>query len=221
MHSEKVISPVESFVKDDMAWICNAHDRYHINRVRLLANKIAEHYPSVDNTVVEAGALLHEYFDDKFFSEEQLAKRKTSLPNFLRTLWFSEQQVVHIIFIVDNVWFGKSMERDPHQKLTIEFQIVEDADRLESIGAIAIARTFSYWWKKWRQVYDPQDAPQQITNKQIYRQWSWSSINHFYEKLLLLKDLLHTQVAKDIAQKRHAFMELYLQQFFDERNVIV
>lgn len=220
MNHQDIINNIEHHIQKDMAWVCNAHDRYHIDRVRLLARKISRNYSEINTLIVELWALLHEYFDEKFFSSEQLITRKEKLFTYLHSLWINEDEIDQIMYISNNVWFGKSLERDPKRKLSLEFQIVEDADRLESIGAIAIARTFSYGGKKWRPIYDPTHKPQKITSQKSYRisEREWSSINHFYEKLLLLKDLLHTQPARNIAQKRHEFMELYLEQFLHERN---
>lgn len=217
MHNS-VSSSIESFVKQEMEWICSAHDRYHIERVRTMALLIAQEYPSSNLLIIEAGALLHEALDEKFFVESDMEARERELESMLIWLWVSEQQCKQILFIIKNVGFGKSVERDPSIILPIEFQIVEDADRLEAIWAIAIARTFSYGGKKGRPIYDPNIEKKSITWREDYRKGSEHSINHFYEKLLLLKDLLHTSKAKEIAMPRHTFMEWFLEQFFRERN---
>lgn len=208
-----------NFVKQDMAWICNAHDRYHIERVRKNAQKIYASQQQGDILVIELGALLHESFDDKFFDQEQMHERKRYLANFLDNLNLTSEQISWIFFCMEHVGFGKAMEREPNMVLPIEMQIVEDADRLESIGAIAIARTLSYGGKHWRSIYDPNIPAVTVTSNTIYHGVrNTTSINHFYEKLLLLKDLLHTETAKQIAEPRHQFTLLFLEQFFAERN---
>lgn len=110
------------------------------------------------------------------------------------------------------------MEREPSMVLPIEMQIVEDADRLDAIGAIAIARTFSYQWSKGTAIYDPDIPYRSLITRENYRHNSGTGINHFYEKLLLLKDLMHTETGKSIAEQRHSYMEGFLKQFFAERN---
>jgi uncharacterized protein len=137
-----------NFIKADMEGVCSAHDRYHIERVWKNAQKLHASEQQGDLLVIEIGALMHEAFDEKFFSADQLEQRKIYISNFLDTLNIDTQQKSSILFIINNVGYGKSMERDPKMKLSIEFQIVEDADRLEAIGAIAIARTFAYQGKK-------------------------------------------------------------------------
>lgn len=212
------LQSVQSFVQNDMQWVCQAHDRYHIERVCTIATHITQSYNDADKIVVQYWALLHEYFDDKFFESHQLEWRKNILEEFLSNLNISTQQKESICFIAKNVGYWKSKARDPELLLPIEFKIVEDADRLEAVWAIAIARCFAYWWAKWRSIYDPNELSRDEITRENYRIWSGTAINHFYEKLLLLKDLMHTPEAKKIAEKRHAFMEQYLQEFFKERN---
>jgi uncharacterized protein len=207
-----------AFVKQDMVWICTAHDRYHIERVRKNAQKIYASEHQGDLLVIELWALLHEAFDDKFFNQEQMHDRKLYLANFLDSLNLTSEQISWVLFCMEHVGFGKAMEREPNIVLPIEMQIVEDADRLDAIGAIAIARTFSYQWSKGTAIYDPDIPHRTEITRETYRQNSSTGINHFYEKLLLLKDLMHTKTGKTLATQRHTYMEGFLKQFFAEWN---
>lgn len=213
-----LIKKIEKFVKIEMEWLCSAHDFFHIDRVRKLALKLAQLEWKWDALVVEAWALLHESLDDKFFWDKDLEVKITEIKDFLIALNLSSQQVDDIVFIVKNVGFWKSLERAKDFKWTVEFEIVEDADRLEAIWAIAIARTFAYWWKKWRPIYDPTIQPNSDLNRKSYSKSENTTINHFYEKLLLLKDLMHTNSWAKIARERHEFMEVYLEKFYKERS---
>jgi uncharacterized protein len=127
-----------------------------------------------------------------------------------------DTRIKKVFYVVENVWYGKSLERGSDFEMTDELMIIEDADRLESIWAIAIGRTFSYGGKKKRPLYDPEAPIVEITDNASYKQTGSSSIQHFYDKLLKLKDLLHTATARDIAQERQAFMENFLKQFHAE-----
>ncbi len=214
-----LIKKTAQFVRKELDGLCNAHDFYHIERVWKLAKKIhAEEKGGGDLIVIELGALLHESFDDKFYMKEQIEEKKKLLAIFLRDGWLDEERLAKVFYVIENVGFSKSLDRTADFYMPIELAIVEDADRLESIGAIAIARTFSYGGKKKRAIYDPEAPVAEITDKISYQKNEWSSIQHFYDKLLKLKDLLHTDAAMRIAEKRHAFMEQFLAQFHAEWN---
>lgn len=219
---DSLIKKTAQFVRKELDGLCSAHDFHHIERVWKLAKKIyAEEKNWGDLVVIELGALLHESFDDKFYMKEQIQEKKQSLAIFLRDGWLDEERLAKVFYVIENVGYGKSLARGPDFYMPIELAIVEDADRLESIGAIAIARTFSYGGKKKRAIYDP-DAPiSEITDKISYQKNEGSSLQHFYDKLLKLKDLLHTDAAKKIALQRHAFMEQFLDQFHAEWNLEV
>lgn len=219
MQDVEIIWTIEEFVKGEMEWVCSAHDFFHIERVVKLANKLRELEGRWDALIIHAWALLHESLDDKFFNAEDISHRKQEIKRFLSSLSMSDEVVWAIMFIIENVGFGKSLERWDDFSPSVEFEIVEDADRLEAVWAIAIARTFAYGWKKKRAIYDPDVKPQKDLTRQQYAKSENTSVNHFYEKLLLLKDMMHTMSWTRIAQERHAFMEEYLKQFFKERNV--
>lgn len=126
------------------------------------------------------------------------------------------EQLLRVFYVIKNVGFGKSLERGPDFQMIPELEIVEDADRLEAIGAIAIARTFAYGGKMKRSIHDPKSIPIELMNRESYKNHTGTSIEHFYDKLLKLKDLLHTATAKKIAANRHVFMEKFLEQFYAE-----
>ena len=210
---------LRDYVAEDLANLCVAHDFYHIDRVDHLAGFLAGKEWIHNLDVVHAGALCHEFFDEKFFSQKELIVRSQTLPILLEKFWFIHEEIAAILFIAHNVWYGKSLERNETFQMNPELAVVEDADRLESIWAIAIARTFTYGGKKSRAIYDPYELPGLPTDQQSYHNSSFSSIHHFYEKLLLLKDLLHTDSAREIAKTRHEFMELFLKQFYLEWNL--
>jgi uncharacterized protein len=219
-HSE-IIQKVANFVEKEMDWLCAAHDFFHIQHVVTNARKIWKLEKNKgDLFIVEAASYLHESLDEKFFAAETIDTRKKYIREFLIHLWFSKEQQEVTMFIISHIGFGKSLERLTDFSAPFEFYIVEDADRLESIGAIAVARTFSYGGKKWRPLYNPKILSKILTDQKSYHQISQnsSSLHHFYEKLFLLKDLMYTHTAKTLAEPRHRFMELYVQEFLKEWN---
>ena len=207
------IKIIYEFVKNELEWVCSAHDLFHIDRVYKLSKQIYEIEKKGDEKVILYSALLHEILDDKFFKED-IKKQKTKILELLKSLDLEEIQIEKILYIVWNIWYWKSLWKEKIEK-NIEFKIVEDADRLESLWAISIARTFAYWWRKWVPIYDPNIKVDNNLTKEKY--WkSSTSINHFYEKLLKLRDLMNTETWKKIAQERHEFLEIFLKQFFKE-----
>jgi len=210
------ITKTKKFIKEELDWVCSAHDLYHIERVYKISEKIFLEEKNADKEVTLISALLHEMLDDKFF-DWVLEKQKEKILDFLNSLELNEKQKEKIIYIIENIWYWKSLSWKKIDKF-IEFQIVEDADRLESIWAIAIARTFAYWWKKHRPIYDPEIKVELNMTPEEYRNHKWTSLNHFYEKLLLLKDKMNTKFWKKLAEDRHNFMENFLKQFLAEWN---
>lgn len=210
---ERNIKIVYDFVKKELEWVCSAHDMFHIERVFKLSNWIYEIEKKWDKEVIIYSALLHEILDNKFF-KEKIEEQKNKIINLLKSLNLNEEQISKIYYIIDNIWYWKSLSWKKINK-TIEFKIVEDADRLESLGAIAIARTFAYWWRKGIPIYDPnQKVDLELTQEKYWN--SSTSINHFYEKLLNLKDLMNTDTWKRIVKERHEFLEIFLKQFHKE-----
>lgn len=210
------IEKVKKFVKSEMEGVCTAHDFAHILRVYKLSEIIYESEKQWDKEVIWIAALLHEFLDEKFF-RSVLDIQKEKLLQLLNDIWCTSEQKEKILFIVSNIWYGKSLSRIEPINM-IEFCIIEDADRLESTGAISIARTFVYGGKKWIPIHDPEiEFNRELDEKSYWN--SATSINHFFEKLLKIKFLMNTQKWKEIAEEKHNFLELYLKTFLDEWNI--
>ena len=207
-----IIDKTIVFVKQQLQDAEGGHDWFHIERVYKNALQIAA-YESCDLTIVKLGALLHDIADSKFHDgDEEMGPQKAR--NFLESQNVSEQIIVHVVQIIKNISFkGGNFEKQFTSK---ELEIVQDADRLDALGAIGIARTFNYGGFKNRVLYNPQIAPKLNMSKEEYKKSEAPTLNHFYEKLLLLKDQMNTETGKKLAQERHRFMELFLSQFYAE-----
>lgn len=200
------------FVKEKLQNAEGGHDWFHIERVYKNALLIAND-EVCDVQIVKLGALLHDIADSKFNNGDELVGPKVAR-EFLELQKVPEDVIDHVIKIIGNISFkGGNFEKKFD---SIELQIVQDADRLDAIGAIGIARTFNYGGFKNRQLYNPNIAPNLKMSKEEYKKNEAPTLNHFYEKLLLLKDKMNTQTGKEIAQERHKFMELFLSQFYAE-----
>ena len=200
------------FVKQQLENAEGGHDWFHIERVYKNALLIAEG-ENCDLTVVKLGALLHDIADSKFHGGDETVGPKTAR-TFLESQNVSEDIILHVIAIIENISFkGGNFEKKFNSK---ELEIVQDADRLDAIGAIGIARTFNYGGFKNRPLYNPNIQPNMNMNKEEYKNSESPTLNHFYEKLLLLKDKMNTETGKKIAQKRHDFMVTFLSQFYAE-----
>ena len=200
------------FVKQQLENAEGGHDWFHIERVYKNALLIAEG-ENCDLTVVKLGALLHDIADSKFHGGDETIGPKTAR-TFLESQNVSEDIILHVIAIIENISFkGGNFEKKFNSK---ELEIVQDADRLDAIGAIGIARTFNYGGFKNRPLYNPNIQPNMNMNKEEYKNSESPTLNHFYEKLLLLKDKMNTETGKKIAQKRHDFMVTFLSQFYAE-----
>ena len=200
------------FVKQQLENAEGGHDWFHIERVYKNALLIAEG-ENCDLTVVKLGALLHDIADSKFHGGDETVGPKTARA-FLESQNVSEDIILHVIAIIENISFkGGNFEKKFNSK---ELEIVQDADRLDAIGAIGIARTFNYGGFKNRPLYNPNIQPNMNMNKEEYKNSESPTLNHFYEKLLLLKDKMNTETGKEIAQKRHNFMVSFLSQFYAE-----
>jgi len=208
----QIINNTILFVKNQLAHAEGGHDWFHIERVYKNALLIAEE-EECDLTVVKLGALLHDIADSKFHGGDETIGPKTAR-TFLESQNVSEDIILHVIAIIENISFkGGNFEKDFHSK---ELEIVQDADRLDAIGAIGIARTFNYGGFKNRPLYNPNIQPNLNMSKEEYKNSDSPTLNHFYEKLLLLKDKMNTETGKKIAQKRHDFMVTFLSQFYAE-----
>ena len=208
----QIINNTILFVKNQLTHAEGGHDWFHIERVYKNALLIAEE-EECDVTVVKLGALLHDIADSKFHGGDETVGPKTAR-TFLESQNVSEDIILHVIAIIENISFkGGNFEKKFNSK---ELEIVQDADRLDAIGAIGIARTFNYGGFKNRPLYNPNIQPNMNMNKEEYKNSESPTLNHFYEKLLLLKDKMNTETGKKIAQKRHDFMVTFLSQFYAE-----
>jgi len=217
MDKKEIISLTKSYVKETLDGAEGGHDWFHIERVYNNAKLIAKG-ESVDLFIVELGALLHDIADAKFHNgDETIGPKKAA--SFLKSLNIEEELINHIVNIIHHVSFKTSLDPNSANKFqSNELSVIQDADRLDAIGAIGIARAFNYGGFKNRSLYDPLIAPNIDQDKETYKNSTAPTINHFYEKLLLLKDKMNTITGRKIAEKRHQFMEQYLEQFYDEWN---
>ncbi|MBE9467232.1 MAG: HD domain-containing protein [Bacteroidetes bacterium] len=212
MNQEKVIQNTIDYVKTTLANAEGGHDWWHIYRVWKLSQQIAK-TETVDLFVVELGALLHDIADSKFNSgDEKIGPRKAR--EFLSSLEVKEEIIVHIENIIANISFKGGKETQKFK--SPELDVIQDADRLDAMGAIGIARAFNYGGFKNRQIYNPDIKPNLNLTKQEYKNSTAPTLNHFYEKLLLLKNLMNTKTGKKIAVHRHEFMQQFLDEFYDE-----
>lgn len=203
---------INRYMKDALAKDNTGHSIDHINRVLALANKILAHEKNADAFVVRAAALLHDVYDDKLYdSQEDILAAKNNMISFLLSIGVHPEMIEEITYIIDNMSWSKSLEGA--QALNINGKIVQDADRLEAMGAIAITRAITYGAVKNRVLYDPEIQPHSPQNKTDYRNQKSTTINHFYEKLLLIQDKLNTDTARKISESRQQFMLSFLAQF--------
>lgn len=207
-----IIDKTILFVKEQLHDAEGGHDWFHIQRVYRNALLIAE--DEVCNLeVVKLGALLHDIADSKFHNGDETVGPKVAR-EFLEKEKVSEETILQVLNIIKNISFkGGNFEKTFSSK---ELEIVQDADRLDALGAIGIARTFNYGGFKNRPIYNPEIAPKLKMSKEEYKNSEAPTLNHFYEKLLLLKDIMNTEKGKKLAKKRHDFMLNYLSQFYAE-----
>ncbi len=209
---QELIDNTITFVKTTLANAEGGHDWFHIERVYKSAVKIAQG-EKVDPLVVALGALLHDIADSKFFNgDETIAPQMAT--EFLLSQNCDSTVIEHVVQIIKNISFKGGNKAQAFT--SPELDVVQDADRLDAIGAIGIARTFNYGGFKNRKLYDPAIAPQLDMTVDEYKKSTAPTINHFYEKLLLLKDRMNTKTGKKMAEKRHHYMEGFLAQFYAE-----
>ncbi len=207
MRPMTLIQQLDPLVHQFFAEDPSGHDIYHARRVKTLALTLCRKEGG-DPKIIEIAGLVHDVFDWKFDQTHNKAVYA------LLEAHLSPDELNHILHIAHNISFkGAQTEKS---KLSLEGQIVQDADRLDAIGAIGIARTFAFGGHKHRPIYDPHKPPKQHQNFEEYKKSNTATINHFYEKLLLLKDRMNTKTAKIIAEKRHQYMLDFLDQFFEE-----
>ena len=200
------------FVKEKLENAEGGHDWFHIERVYKNTLLIAKN-EACNTAVVQLGALLHDIADSKFHDGDETVGPRVAR-EFLESENVDEEIIEHVVNIIENISYkGGNFE---NKFSSIELNVVQDADRLDAIGAIGIARTFNYGGFKNRTLYDPEIAPNSSMSKEEYKNNDSPTLNHFYEKLLLLKDKMNTETGKQIAQERHRYMEGFLSQFYAE-----
>lgn len=213
MTSEEQISKTIAFVKEQLKNAEGGHDWFHILRVFNNA-KLISRTEQVDPLVVALGALLHDIADSKFHKGDD-----TIGPKIAREFLFKHNVdslvIEHVVNIIKHISYNKTLEKG-EKFSSPELDVIQDADRLDAIGAIGIARCFNYGGFKNRKLFDPAIKPNLHMTKEEYKNSQAPTINHFYEKLLLLKDKMNTKTGKRIALNRHQFMEMYLDQFYAE-----
>lgn len=210
MDTQKIIAAAEEFVRGRLAHDFSGHDWWHIDRVRNNAVTIARE-ENADVFLCELTALLHDITDEKLVCDELQAEQQ--LKEWLAAEKLSSLRIDQVLEIISTMSF-KGGSRPP--MTTLEGQIVQDADRLDAIGAVGISRVFAYSGAKGRPIHDPTVMPRESMSKEEYRSGHDTAINHFYEKLLKLKQLMNTEYGKQMAEQRHTFMEQYLEQFYGE-----
>lgn len=214
MTEQELLNKTEQYVRETLKESESGHNWFHIERVWKNAKYIGKG-ENVNMLVVELGALLHDIADSKFHNGDE-----TIGPNmaktFLTELNVEPAIIDHVVNIIKHISFRSGYQQPGFS--SPELNVVQDADRLDAIGAIGIARAFHYGGFKNREIYDPSIAPDLGMTKEAYKKSNAPTINHFYEKLLLLKDKMNTATGKKIATERHIFMEHYLLQFYREWN---
>jgi len=214
MDQEIIIQNTIVFVKETLKNAEGGHDWFHIERVyknALLISK-KEH---VDHFIVRLGALLHDIADAKFYDGDETMGPKMAT-EFLTTQQVDADVRAHIVNIINHISYKNSLSSTIEKFTSKELEVVQDADRLDAIGAIGIARCFNYGGFKNRTLYNPEILPNLKMTKEEYKKSEAPTINHFYEKLLLLKDQMNTHTGKEIALERHRYMEQFLRQFYEE-----
>jgi len=214
LQNRNIISLTVQFVQQTLQGAESGHDWWHIQRVwnnAILISKTEQ----ADTFIIELAALLHDIADSKFHDgDEEIGAQRAG--EFLKSIGIEEKTIIHIQQIIRNMSFKASLGQvNFHSK---EMEVVQDADRLDAIGAIGIARAFTYGGYKNRELYNPEIPPALTMSKEDYKKSDAPTINHFYEKLLLLKDKMNTDTGLRIAEERHRFMLTYLEQFYNEWN---
>lgn len=216
MKNENIIDNTIQFVKKTLKNAEGGHDWFHIDRVYKNSMLIAKN-ENTNDFVVCLAALLHDIADPKFHNGNEDKGPQIAF-DFLKKQKVEPKIITHIINIIKHISFKNSFDKNGEKFSSKELEVVQDADRLDAIGAIGIARCFNYGGYKNRALYNPEIEPKLNMSKEEYKNSKAPTINHFYEKLLLLKDKMNTESGKKIAEKRHKFMETYLSQFYDEWN---
>lgn len=211
MDKQKIIAKTEAFARKKMEGAEGGHDWWHTNRVRNLAARI-NRKEKADPFIVELGALLHDIADSKFHNGDE-SVGPAAARQFLEAMELDGAIIGHIEKIITHISYkggGEQLFRSP------ELDVIQDADRLDALGAVGIARTFNYGGFRNREIYNPSIAPKLNMSRSEYKNSTAPTINHFYEKLLLLKERMNTETGKKMAEHRHEFLENFLDEFFQE-----
>ena len=216
MNQNTVINQTIEFVKSELKNAEGGHDWFHVERVLKNSILISKN-EDVNTFVVSLAALLHDIADPKFYDGDETIGPSKAI-KFLERQKIDKETIDHIVKIIKHMSYKNSFENDGNPFSSDEFKAVQDADRLDAIGAIGIARCFNYGGFKNSEIYNPEVIPNLKMTKEEYKRSTAPTINHFYEKLLLLKNKMNTITGKKIAIQRHAFMESYLKEFYDEWN---
>ena len=214
LNERDIIQKTTDHVRGLLSGEGSGHDWFHVERVRNMALRIARE-ERADTFVVELAALLHDVADWKFASGAHEAGPRAAR-EWLESLAVPPPVIDHVVSIIAGLSF-KGAGVDTSMS-TIEGQCVQDADRLDALGAIGIARAFAYGGHKGRALYDPAIPPQPHASFEAYKKNAGPTINHYYEKLLLLKDRMSTATGKRLAAERHAYLKHFLEQFLAEWN---
>lgn len=215
MTNAELIEKTRQFIEQKFSSETSGHDYAHMYRVWQLSRHIAQNENGVDQLALELGALLHDIADWKFSGGDDAAGPKAAR-QWLESQHVQDSTILAVEHIIANISFHAAFRKD-RPVLSLEAQIVHDADKLDAAGAIGIARTFLYSGAKGRPMYDPAIKPTKHDSVESYQKsGNTTTINHFYEKLLLLKDMMLTKTGKQIAEHRHHFMEQFLDEFYAE-----
>jgi uncharacterized protein len=220
MTDAELVEETITFVKESLQGAEGGHDWFHIQRVFNNSILIAS-TENGDLLVVSLGALLHDIADAKFYDGDETVGPKMAKA-FLESLEVNTKTITHVVNIINHISYKNSLEKDVGKRFnSLELQVVQDADRLDAIGAIGIARAFNYGGFKNRTMHNPDIPPNLKMSKSEYKKSKAPTINHFYEKLLLLKDKMNTETGKQLAEQRHQYMLDFLEQFYKEWNPLV
>lgn len=208
--NQEIIDQAKLFVKKQLMNESSGHDWYHIERVWRNAKKIHEKENNGNLFIIELSALLHDLVDAKLFEKNEGLER---VQYFLEGEGISQKVMEDVFEVIGLVSFSQQTESS---KMSTEAQIVQDADRLDAMGAIGIARAFTYGGNKGQPIFDPGLSVREDLTKDEYERGETSTVHHFYEKLLKLKDLMNTETAIQMSERRHEFMTEFLKEFFEE-----
>lgn len=215
------LDKIKNFTKEQLKGEATGHDFYHGQRVANLATKmyLADNEQASEDSrmvaIIQAGSYLHDTIDEKITDDPELVIRK--IKKLLPEAGFVNLEVEDILFTIQHMSFSANIEH--HYQLPLSGQYVQDADRLESLGAMGIARAFTYGGKHGNKIYDPQVKPEKLVSHDQYRNHEETTINHFYEKLFDLEKMMNTPGGKKEAHRRTEYMREFVQEFMAEWNV--